>query len=290
MQTARLPDRGVVKVSGDDARAFLHGLLTTDIAGMEPATPRFAALLTPQGKIVTDMLVVDAPGEGGFLLDVPRDTVAALCAKLKIYKLRAKVTVEDRSEALAVLAIWDGTPDPAAIEGIVFPDPRLPGLGSRAIVSADEAAADTGDVAAYEALRIELGVPRGGLDFAYGDTFPHEADMDQLAGVDFKKGCYVGQEVVSRMQHRGTTRTRVVPVALVGGEAPDPGTPVTAGELSVGTMGGSAGGQGLALLRLDRVADALAAGTPLVAGDATLAPQKPAWASFPWPGEVLAAR
>ena len=117
----------------------------------------------------------------------------------------------------------------------------------------------------YEAHRIALGVPRGGLDFIYGDAFPHEADMDQLDGVDFDKGCYVGQEVVSRMEHRGTARNRIVPVAA-DGFAPDAGVPVMAGDKQVGMMGSAAGGRGLAMLRLDRVADALAAGTPLIAG------------------------
>jgi hypothetical protein len=157
---------------------------------------------------------------------------------------------------------------------------------------AQEAADDLGatlvDAAAYEAHRIALGVPRGGLDFAYGDAFPHETDMDQLNGVDFDKGCYVGQEVVSRMEHRGSARNRVVPVAY-DGFAPDPGGSVTAGEKQVGTFGSRHDGRAVALLRLDRVADALNAGTPLVAGSATLRLVKPEWARFAWPGETPAA-
>ncbi|MBK5959763.1 folate-binding protein YgfZ [Rhodoplanes elegans] len=298
MQAAPLSDRGIVLVSGDDARHFLNGLVTANVATMSPATPRFAALLTPQGKIVADFIVAEiaAADGGGFLLDVPAALVDGLLAKLKMYKLRAKVTVEDRSAALAVLAVWgDGVDslDTAAVDGLVLRDPRLPGLGLRAIVPAGTAAAVAGqlgatmvDAAAYEVHRIALAVPRGGVDFAYGDAFPHETDMDQLAGVDFKKGCYVGQEVVSRMQHRGTARSRVVPVT-VEGFAPPPGAPVTAGDIAVGTMGSGVEGRGLALLRLDRVGDALAAGTPIVAGGIALAPVKPAWASFAWPGEAV---
>jgi folate-binding protein YgfZ len=154
---------------------------------------------------------------------------------------------------------------------------------------AAEAAADLGatlvEAAEHEAHRIALGVPRGGLDFIYGDAFPHETDMDQLNGVDFAKGCYVGQEVVSRMEHRGTARNRVVPVAYEG-FAPDPGAPVTAAEKPVGTFGSRTAERGLALLRLDRAADALAAGNPLIAGGATLRLVKPAWAKFAWPGET----
>lgn len=298
MQAAPLSDRGIILVSGDDARHFLNGLVTANVATMSPAQSRFAALLTPQGKIVADFIVAEiaAADGGGFLLDAPAALVDGLLAKLKMYKLRAKVTVEDRSVALAVVALWgDGidSRDTAAVDGLVLRDPRLPELGLRAIVPVGMAAATAVrlgatmvDAAAYEAHRIALGVPRGGVDFAYGDAFPHETDMDQLAGVDFKKGCYVGQEVVSRMQHRGTARTRVVPV-MVEGFAPPPGAPVTAGDIAVGTMGSGVEGRGLALLRLDRVGDALAAGTPIVAGGIALAPAKPAWASFAWPGETV---
>ena len=141
---------------------------------------------------------------------------------------------------------------------------------------------------AYDAHRIALGVPRGGQDFIYGDTFPHEADMDQLAGVDFDKGCYVGQEVVSRVEHRNSARNRLVPVAYDDG-APAGGLPVMAGDKQVGTIGSAAKGHGIALLRLDRVADALAAGTPLMAGGVAVRVVKPDWATFAWPGEGQAA-
>jgi len=158
---------------------------------------------------------------------------------------------------------------------------------------AGAAAADLGadlvDAAAYEAHRIALGAPRGGLDFIYGDAFPHEADMDQFGGIDFDKGCFVGQEVVSRIEHRGTARTRVVPVAFEG-FAPEAGVPVSAGERTVGTFGSGAEGRGLALLRLDRAAEALAAGERLVAGGVELRLVKPAWAQFAWPGEAKAAQ
>jgi folate-binding protein YgfZ len=141
------------------------------------------------------------------------------------------------------------------------------------------------DAADYEAHRIALGVPRGGLDFIYGDAFPHETDMDQLNGVDFDKGCFIGQEVVSRMEHRGLARTRIVPIAYEG-FAPDAGAAVTAAEKPVGTFGSSAKGRALALVRLDRAADALAAGHDLVAGSATLRLVKPDWARFAFPGEA----
>jgi hypothetical protein len=289
MKAALLPDRGVVKVAGDEARGFLNGLLTTDVTKVTPAGARFGALLTPQGKIIVDCIVAEAPAEdgGGFFLDCPRALAGDLVQKLNFYKLRAKVICEDLSEVLGVLAIWDGKSD--TDYGLVYADPRLAALGQRAMLPphlAKDAAKDLGaelvEAAAYEAHRIALGIPRGGMDFIYGDAFPHETDMDQLAGVDFDKGCYVGQEVVSRMEHRGTARTRVVPIT-VEGFAPDGGVPVMAGDKQVGMTGSHAGDRGLALLRLDRVAAARAAGTPLTAGGIPIEPRKPDWATFAWP-------
>jgi tRNA-modifying protein YgfZ len=292
MKAALLPDRGVVKVAGDGARSFLNGLFTADIGQVAPDAARFAALLTPQGKIIVDAIIAEAKASdgGGFFLDVPRALAKTCVDRLNFYKLRAKVMVEDLCEALAVMALWDGERDSEF--GLCYRDPRLPALGLRVMLPphlAAKAAADLGVVLVpaeeFEAHRIALGVPRGGLDFSYGDAFPHEADMDQLRGVDFAKGCYVGQEVVSRMEHRGSARTRIVPVAY-DGFPPDAGAAVTAAEKPVGTFGSSAQGRALAMLRLDRAADALAAGHDLVAGGATLRLVKPDWMRFPFPGET----
>lgn len=296
MQAALLADRGVVKVAGDDARRFLNGLLTNDIGKVTPGTAQFAALLTPQGKIIIDFFVAEAEPDdgGGFFLDCPRVLSPVLVERLNFYKLRAKVTVEDLSAALGVMAIWDG----AALseDGLSYTDPRLPALGTRAILPpgiAKDAAAALGatftDAERYNAHRIALGVPQGGQDFLYGGTFPHEAGMDQLAGVDFDKGCYVGQEVVSRVEHRAAARNRVVPV-VYDQFAPLPGLPVTAGETTIGMMGSGANGRGLALLRLDRLADALAAGETLTSGGIVLEARKPDWADFDVPGHAKAVR
>jgi folate-binding protein YgfZ len=286
MKAALLPDRGVVKVSGDAARKFLHGLVTADMLSLTPGTARFCALLTPQGKIIADFFVAEAPSAdgGAFFLDVPRALDTTLFAKLNLYKLRAKVLIEDLSEILGVLAVWDGTP--AAKYGLSYADPRLPALGARLMIPPHRAADAAREIGAslvaaedYEAHRIGLGVPRGGIDFAYGDAFPHEADMDQLGGVDFAKGCYVGQEVVSRIEHRGIARTRAVPIRYDGG-APENGVAITAGERQVGTMGSAARGRGIALLRLDRVAEAT---EPLTAGGVPIHLVKPDWARFSLP-------
>jgi hypothetical protein len=271
MKAAFLPDRGVVRVSGEDARNFLNGLITTDLARLTPGEGRFGALLTPQGKIVADFLISEAPtGQGGLLIDCPCALAGDLAKKLGFYKLRAKVTVENLSDSLGVIAAWGG--DLATRPESAFPDPREPRLGWRIFASqtdaqtiAQQIGADLVDSADYEAHRIACGVPRGGLDFMYGDAFPHETNMDRLHGVDFDKGCYVGQEVVSRMQHRGTARTRTVRVTL-DGPRPEPGTAILAGDKPVGTMGSAAEQKGLALIRTDRVADAINAGLSLTAG------------------------
>src|SRR3954469_23134653 len=259
MKAAFLPDRGVIKVSGEDARTFLNGLVTTDVTLLQPGLGRFGALLTPQGKITADFLITEAPAGhgGGFLIDAPRALAQNLADKLGFYKLRAKVAVENISDHMGVLAVWDG--EPAVKPDLAFADPRLAALGWRILVPedlkqkvADLVGADLVDSNAYEVHRIASGVPRGGLDFMYSDAFPHETNMDRLHGVDFDKGCYVGQEVVSRMQHRGTARTRTVgsPPEY---SSPKAGTPVVAGKKPVGTMGSTAGGHGIALLRTDRV-------------------------------------
>ena len=274
MKSAFLPDRGVIKVAGEDARNFLNGLITTDVDRLKPGLGRFGALLTPQGKIIVDFLITEAPAGhgGGFLIDCPKPLADGLATKLKFYKLRAKVTVDILD--LGVLAAWDGAL--AAQPDLAFADPRNAELGTRILIPedlkqklSDLIGADLVDASEYEAHRIALGVPRGGLDFMYSDAFPHETNMDRLAGVDFDKGCYVGQEVVSRMQHRGTARTRSVKV-LLEDSSPEAGVSVMAGDKSVGTMGSSAKGKGIALVRIDRVADALDAEQPLTAGGLAL--------------------
>jgi tRNA-modifying protein YgfZ len=302
MKAALLPDRGVIKVVGNDARGFLHGLVTADIQNLKPGMARFCALLTPQGKIIADFIVAEAPAQdgGGFFVDTPRTLTAALVEKLNLYKLRAKLIIEDLSDVLGVLAAWGhgiatGMTDGGKQVGLSFADPRTPALGLRVMLpphltstAASAFGATLVKASEYEAHRIALGVPQGGLDFRYGDAFPHEADMDQLAGVDFQKGCYVGQEVVSRMEHRGTARTRAVPVRY-DGPTPQSGTAIVAGDRQLGHMGSATAGIGIALLRLDRVAEALSRGEPLTAGGMPVHLVKPDWARFTFPSESKAA-
>jgi len=282
MKAAFLPDRGVVKVSGSEARNFLNGLVTTDVTLLRPGLGRFGALLTPQGKITVDFLITEAPSGhgGGFLIDCPKALAQALADKLGFYRLRAKVAIENLSDSLGVLAAWGG--EPALRPDLAFADPRNTDLGFRILIprelapkAADLIGAEMVDSEAYEAHRVASGVPRGGMDFIYDDAFPHETNMDRLHGVDFEKGCYVGQEVVSRMQHRGTARTRTVRI-LLDGPSPETGAAILAGDKTVGTMGSTAGQHGLALIRIDRVEDALEAGTPLTAGGLAIRLAEPA--------------
>ena len=258
MGTAFLDDRGIVEVEGSDARALLQRLVTSDVMALSPGQARYAALLSPQGKIAVDFLIVDATPEGGpdrFLLDCPVALAPGLAKTLTMYRLRAAVRIADLSAGLGVTAHWPDGPGSR--------DPRHPALGARTIGSrgADEPATRL----AYEAHRIALGVPDGGRDFAYGDAFPHDANLDRLGGVDFGKGCYVGQEVVSRVHHRGTARKRIVPVTFAGA-APAPGSDITVGEIAIGTMGTSLAGRGLATVRTDRAAEAAALGAPVLSG------------------------
>ena len=276
---AVLGDRGVVEMSGLDARAFLQRLVTNDVDNLAGGEARYAALLSPQGKILADFFVLaDRTDPNRFLLDVPGSLAAELVKRLTQYRLRAKVDIRDRSEELGVFALDDRTAVPVDT-ALVFADPRAPGLWRRAIASRP-ALDHLGDDAArwaYREQRIRAGVPDGGIDFAYGETFPHEANLDRLHGVDFRKGCYVGQEVVSRVEHRGTARKRVVGVRFEG-EPPSVGAEITAGGVELGTMGSTVDGLGLGLIRLDRAEDVRRRHGTVLAGSVPVELEGPGWA------------
>jgi len=292
VKMALLPDRGVVRVAGPDAEKFLNGTITADLDQLAHQAAVHSALLTPQGKILFEFFVVKAPVADGFLLETGRELAEGLVKRLRMYVLRSQVRAEDVSGAFEVAAAWGGTL-PADDKLIVYADPRLAELGSRVLapvppgfaadaraIPGGPAAADAEWVAAeaYHAHRIALAVPEAGMDFAMGDTFPHEADLDLLNGVSFTKGCFIGQEVVSRMKHRGTARKRVVPVKA---EAPlRSGSAVMAGEAEIGRIGSVAGTLGMALIRLDRAAEASAKGQALLADGVAVTLRKADWADF----------
>jgi folate-binding protein YgfZ len=265
-----LADRGVVRISGGEALSFLHKLVTNSLLELKPGEARYAALLSGQGKLLFDFFVIplgEEP-EAGCLLDCVRVQIPDLVRKLTLHKLRTPVTIEDMSASLAVAAVW-GEPVPADFPGLAFADPRATEMGLRLIASPEALAVATTPQDAYEAHRTALGVPKGGLDFPYGDAFVHDADLDWLHGVDFNKGCYPGQEVVARVHFRKSARKRIVKVHF-DGPTPASGSEVMMGDINIGHIGSVAGAQGLAMLRLDRVEDARAAGTRLTAGSAAL--------------------
>jgi folate-binding protein YgfZ len=292
MRAAFLPERAVIRITGENTRHFLQGLVTSDVESLAPGEARFAALLTPQGKILFDFFAVAIAEDegGGFVLDAPRALEGELAQRLTFYKLRAKVEIARRPD-LAVAVVLDGAPSDDL--GLVYRDPRHTKLGARIVLPAvkaedtlREAGFALGEAEEWQQRRIALGVPEGGQDFIYGDTFPHEADMDQLGGVDFAKGCFIGQEVVSRMEHRGLARARVVPFAYEHA-APLSGVEVKIGERTAGFVGSAANGRGLAKVRLDRIEEGLALNERLSAGNVSIRLVKPDWAKFAFPGETL---
>jgi tRNA-modifying protein YgfZ len=284
-QVALLEDRGVVRVAGEDAAKLLQGVISNDMDRLATQPALHAALLTPQGKILFEFCVVNA-GRDGYLLETGRDQVAGLTMRLTMYRLRAKATIADVSGQYRVLAVWGPwqTNGEEMGDAVWFCDPRLSALGWRILApmggASPIATARAGmcQEADYHAHRIQQCVAQAGMDYRLGDTFPHEANFDQLNGVCFTKGCFVGQEVVSRMQHRAIVRKRIVPV--VGKSVLQAGCEVMAGTAVIGRIGSVAGSRALALIRLDRAAHARANGQELVAGGVGIALQNPVWATM----------
>lgn len=271
----RLSDRALLEITGDEATHFLDRLVTSAVP--DPGAVTFSALLTPQGKILFDFFLVAK--EGGYWVDVPADLVADFVKRLTFYKLRAAVEIADRSDAFCVV-VTDGD---EAVDAAVatFDDPRTPDLGQRAIVPVADAANLDDGRSTYTARRIALALPEGGVDFVYGDAFPHDVGLDQVSAVAFDKGCFVGQEVVSRMQHRGSARRR--PVAVRAEEPLVAGADLSAGGPPIGTVTSVDGKMGVAIVRLDRAAKGVGEGNVLSAGETPVRLVRPSWASYEWP-------
>ncbi|WP_312361800.1 folate-binding protein YgfZ [Agrobacterium sp.] len=279
MPSAFLADRRLIRVSGTGAEEFLNNLITADVENLAEGEARASALLTPQGKILFDFLI--ARDGTDYLIETGAVEQDALLRRLTMYKLRAPVDL--KSEATeGVSVFWNENAPEAGIKDGRFAKTgvdlfRVPGASA------------SGDAAAYDALRVEHGIAESGRDYALQDAFPHDVLMDVNDGVSFRKGCFVGQEVVSRMKHRGTARRRVVTVSAEG-PLPATGTEITANGKPVGTLGTVCGNNALAIVRIDRIADALAAGTPLIAENATLTVALPAWSGLSFPAADPAAR
>ncbi len=264
---AQLADRGVLAVHGEDRVAFLNGLVSNDVALAMPGQAVWAALLTAQGRYVADFFIF--ADEARLLLDLPRQMAPTLLVKLHRYKLRAAVRLEDLSEQLLVYAAWDGMPPEVAVTA---PDPRLREAGFRLI--SDLPLATTATHADYTAHRLSLGLPDGVPDLEPDKTLLLEAGFDELNGIDWQKGCYMGQELTARTKYRGLVKKRLVPVTA-DIPLPAPGTPVMADGVEVGTLRSSFGTMALATLRLDVL------GKSLLAGNALLQPKIPAWMRLP---------
>lgn len=253
-----LDHRSVIAVSGADAETFLQGLVTVSTLDIAAGEMRYGALLTPQGKVIADMLL--SRDSDVFLIDCYAGVASALLKRLRMFKLRAAVAIEERSE-LGVIA-FEGAPDPRGAEA---PRRRI----------AARATAPTGDPAGYHAQRIACGLPEQGIDFGSEDVFPADINMDLENGIDFRKGCFVGQEVVSRMKRRGTARRRTLKaIVRTGTTAP---SPVLAGGIEIGMLTSISGVIALARVRIDRVAEANAKGEAITAGDKPILLDHPAW-------------
>ena len=266
MEPAHLKDRAVIALEGGEARDFLQGLVTNDIQRLAPQTGLYAALLTPQGKILFDFLVTE--GDGAILLDCLADQADALVKRLTMYRLRAKIGIAMRPQ-LSVYAGLSGRP---AERAITFADPRLAALGLRSIGATAEMPDFLEGPATYHAERLALGVPEGG-DFGSDKIFALDAGLEELHGVAFDKGCYVGQELTSRMKHRGTARKRVL-ILRADGTLPPAGTAIASDALEIGEIVSTYGAQGFALVRLDRLGEAKAS---LTAAALPVTLSRPAW-------------
>ncbi len=292
-----LEHRGVLRVGGADRRAFLQGIVSNDVERVGAERAVWTAFLTPQGKFLHEFFVAEQ--ESAFLLDCEAERAADLQRRLKLYKLRAQVALE-AADDLAVAALFgagalarlDLPAEPGRVRalagGLAFVDPRLPELGARAILPRAEAReilsgagfAEAG-LADYDALRIAAGVPDGSRDLEVEKSTLLESGFDELHGIDWDKGCYMGQELTARMKYRGLTKKRLLPVEIAG-PAPAPGSEITrdgkaTGELRSAVATDGEGSVGLALLRLDTLENS---GPPLMIGEAAVTPKKPGWAKF----------
>ena len=275
-----LPHRSVIAIGGPDRAEFLQGLISNDTAKVGPGRAIWAALLTPQGRFLNDMFVVE-DGDGTFLMETERERAAALAKKLKMYTLRSKVTVEDRSDSMEVAVVYGSNSGKIlpVTGATAFVDPRLAELGVRMLAPAGQTAAlllglDEAPLAEYEALRLRLGVPDGSRDLPVEKALLLESGFDELHGVDWQKGCYMGQELTARTKYRGLIKRRLFPVK-VEGALPAPGTPVERDGREVGEIRSGLGDRALAMLQLD------AARAPLSSAGARIVAEVPAWMRLP---------
>ena len=289
-----LEDRGVLAVSGEDRIAFLQGLVSNDVERVTPKHAVYAAFLTPQGKFLFDFIVVD-DGER-LLLDCEAARLADFAKRLRIYKLRSKIELADVSESFRVFAVYGdgalavlglasdaaGASEPC-LGGLVIIDPRLAALGARLIlpVNADPSSLGLapGTFGDYDRRRIQLGIPDGSRDMEVDKTVLLEAGFDELNGVDWKKGCYMGQELTARTKYRGLVKRRLMPIST-DGPLPPPGTRITLDGRDAGEIRSTQGDMAMAMVRLNMLEQTAGGAAVLTAGEMTVTPKKPDWATF----------
>jgi len=270
---ARLPSRGVVRVSGPEAHDFLQGLVTNDMDKAEKAAI-YAALLTPQGKILFDFFILQS--SEGYLLDCHGDDAPDLTKRLSMYRLRAKVEIADESDLWTCFAVFG--PEADQLSG-THADPRLAALGRRGLFIGSESVPEHSKIQSvseedYLTFCLSMGIANIPKDAGRDKTFLLEANFDELNGVDFTKGCYVGQELAARMKHRAKVRKRLLPIEI-DGALPETGTPVLAGEREIGSLRSGIGNRAIALIRIDRLDEA--GDAPLTAGGCSLQVNWPVW-------------
>lgn len=291
-----LEQRGLIGLSGEDAVSFLQGLVSNDVNKVSDAQAIYSALLTPQGKFLYDFFIFRMAG--GLVIDCEAARLDELKRKLSLYKLRAKAELKDLSEEYTVAAlIGDDVAGDLGIEqtegtaipyhnGVAYMDPRLSEVGARLVLPKDQAAAtlndcgfSSGSLEDYEGLRLELGLPDGSRDMEIDRAILLENGFKELHGVDWEKGCYMGQELTARTHYRGLIKKRLMPVRI-DGPLPAPGTPLEMGDKIVGEMRSGLGNKGLAMVRLEAFESVSETGEGLKSGEAVIHPVKPEWADF----------
>ncbi len=287
----RLDNRQVLKISGDDAREFLQGLVSNDLERVSPTHAIYAALLTPQGKYLHDFFIAEILG--AFYLDCEAGRIDDLFKRLRMYKLRSKIELEIVEDLAVVVLFGEDFHEALALDptlgaamewlgGVVYSDPRLSEIGVRAVLPTNNLSAEMGELGFsaaafedYDSLRLSLGLPDGSRDLEVDKSILLESGFEELHGVDFHKGCYMGQELTARTKHRGLIKKRLMPVSF-NGQPPAPGTEITQDGRNAGEIRSSAAGQALALMRLEVLENT----APLLAGKVQITPEKPDWIKF----------
>ena len=284
-----LDNRGILKVSGEDKCEFLQGLISNDVTNISDSSAIYAAMLTPQGKFLFDFFMYQ--WKSSILIETEGNRLAQLKKRLNMYKLRAKIDLEDVTASWSVTAVWGSdvltsiglSKNPGSASawqgGLIAVDPRIPSAGARALLPKNHDIQLPGNSVShseYDLHRLDLGLPDGGRDMILEKSILLENGFDELNGINWNKGCYIGQELTARTKYRGLIKKRLVPVK-VDGVMPPVGTPILLDGKSVGELRSGRDNRALAILRIEHLQKT---GSKFTAENATVSPQKPNWAEF----------